>query len=90
MRLRSRPLLFEGADAGRTGIGADHASLLAILRHKHVPMRCTAQLTFEGHRSRAVRIQSIRAAQRFALRDGVAQRGLLALSATSRCLHGAP
>jgi hypothetical protein len=31
MRLRPLALLFEGADAPRTRIGADHASLLAIL-----------------------------------------------------------
>src|SRR5216683_6028986 len=77
--LRAAPLLFEGADAHRTGIRANHAPLLAITGHEDVPVCRTAKLTFEGHGSRAVRIQMIRAAQGFAL-DGclVAQRGLLA------------
>src|SRR5580692_9784025 len=80
MRLRPLALLFEGADAGRTRIGPDHASLLAILRHKHVPMRRTAQLTFEGHRSRAVRFQRIGTTQIFVLVDGcLPEGGLLAL-----------
>jgi hypothetical protein len=79
MRLRPLALLFEGADAPRTRIGADHASLLAILGHKLIPMRRTAQLTFEGHRSRAVRFQRIGATQVFVL-DGrlVPEGGLLA------------
>ena len=76
---REPPLLFEGADARRTGICPDHASLLAITGHEDVPMRRTAQLTFEGHCSRGVRLQMVRAAQVFSLdRCLVAQRGLLA------------
>jgi len=75
--------LFEGADARRAGIGADHAPLLAVNGHKDVPVRGTAQLTFEGHGARAVRIQRICAAQFFALCDCVAQRRLLALEFSS-------